>query len=141
MMETLESRAEAAFGRAISDWALSAGHNLAYVKFTGAKGWPDRIVTWGTPDGPAHTIWIEWKRKGEQPRPLQTHIHTMLRGMGHDVRVYDDWGLALDEVKAEVESTLRADARMQAHNERARKAVLASGQRQDEYGTEIIPSP
>lgn len=105
-MESLESRAETAFGHKISQWAAENNVNLAYVKFTGAKGWPDRIVTWGRPDGPVHMIWIEWKRKGEQPRPLQVHIHQQLRGMGHDVRVYDDWKLALDEIQAEVRATL-----------------------------------
>lgn len=109
-MERLERSIEAAFGRQITEWAMAEGHNLAYVKFEGAKGWPDRIVTWGLPDGPAHLIWIEWKRPGEQPRPLQKHIHKMLRGMGHDVRVYDDLYLALDAIKAEVVASIRADS-------------------------------
>lgn len=105
MMERLESSVESDFGKKITEWAMAKGYNLAYVKFTGMRGWPDRIVTWGLPDGPPHLIWVEWKRPGEEPRPMQKHIHKQLRGMGHDVRVYDDYRVALDEIKAEVEST------------------------------------
>jgi hypothetical protein len=105
-METLESRAETTFGQKISQWAAENKVNLAYVKFTGAKGWPDRIVTWGRYGVLPRMIWIEWKRRGERPRPLQMHIHQELRRMGHDVRVYDDWQLALDEIQAEIRATL-----------------------------------
>lgn len=113
MMERLEKSVESDFGKKITEWAMAEGHNLAYVKFVGARGWPDRIVTWGRGEGyPSHLIWIEWKRLNEDPRPLQLYIHQQLREMGHDVRVYDDYRFALDEIKAEVESTLRADSRL-----------------------------
>lgn len=105
-MEPLESKAETTFGHQISQWAIENGVNLAYVKFSSSRGWPDRIVTWGRYGSPPHMIWIEWKRKGEKPRPLQLHVHQELRRMGHDVKVYDDWKLALDEIKAEILSTL-----------------------------------
>lgn len=105
----LESRIEQAFGSAISSWALAEGMNLAYVKFSGAKGWPDRILTWGTPDRVLGMIWIEWKAKGEKPRPMQVHIHKQLRGMGHDVRIYDDHRLALDTIQEEIRASFRAD--------------------------------
>lgn len=105
----LESAIEKAFGSAISSWAMAENINLAYVKFTGAKGWPDRILTWGTPDKVLGMIWIEWKAPGEKPRPMQLHIHKILRGMGHDVRVYDDHRLALDTLKEEIRTSFRAD--------------------------------
>jgi hypothetical protein len=101
-MESLEKVAEAAFGKAIRKWADERKIKLEYVKFTGSMGWPDRIVLWQG----GHLIWIEWKRKGEKPRPLQAHIHQLLRSMGHDVRVYDDWHVALSEVQAEVAATI-----------------------------------
>lgn len=105
-MERKESAIESDFGVRICRWADAEGVELAYVKFTGARGWPDRIVTWGTVDGPPHLIWIEWKRPGEKPRPMQAHIHKQLRAMGHDVRIYDDYRLALEEIKAQVRATL-----------------------------------
>lgn len=114
-MERLERDIEGDFGPKFSAWSTAEGYNTAYVKFTGARGWPDRIVTWGTPDGPAHLVWIEWKRPNEEPRPLQKHIHKVLRAMGHDVRVYDDYRVALEDLKAEVAATFRADARDEAH--------------------------
>ena len=106
LMQSLEKVAEAAFGKAIKKWAGDRHLRLEYVKFTGAMGWPDRFVTWRRADGTPGLIWIEWKRKGEKPRPLQLHIHLLLRSMGHDVRVYDDWHVALSEVQAVVESTI-----------------------------------
>jgi Holliday junction resolvase len=35
-------------------------------------------------------LFIEVKRKGERPRPLQTFIHDMLRGAGFEVLVLDE---------------------------------------------------
>lgn len=101
-MESLEKVAEAAFGKAIRKWAGERKIKLEYVKFTGAMGYPDRIVIWQG----GHLIWIEWKRKGEKPRPLQVHIHQLLRSMGHEVLVYDDWTEALDYVKEKIAETL-----------------------------------
>ena len=105
----LEKDIEAKFGEKLSSWAYEQNINVMYVKFSGVKGWPDRIVTWGGPGGPPHLIWIEWKRPNEEPRPLQLHIHKLLQGMGHDVRIYDDYRVALAEVQEEIRATLRAD--------------------------------
>ena len=129
----LEKTIEGAFGSRITDWAIEENINLAYVKFTGAKGWPDRILTWGLgPDKPPHFIWIEWKRPGEKLRPLQAHIHKILRSMGHDVRVYDDYRLALDELREEIRATLRADSWDEADCLKWRdKVVSSSGKGED----------
>ena len=102
-MSVLETVAEAAFGRRIKSWADDNGIALSYIKMADSRGWPDRLVIWGPP---ANMLWIEWKRRGEGPRPLQKYIHQQLRSMGHDVRVYDDWGLALAEVQAKIQSTI-----------------------------------
>lgn len=106
MMERLESRIQRSFVQQLSSWFAERQINGACVKFEGAKGWPDLIITWGRPDGPAQMVWIEFKRPGEVPRPLQLYIHKQLRGMGHDVRVYDNDRLALADIQAVVESTL-----------------------------------
>ena len=49
-------------------------------------GWPDRLFL--LPQGRA--LWIEFKRKGEVPTPLQLHRHRLLKLLGHDVQVHDD---------------------------------------------------
>ena len=57
-------------------------------KFTspGFDGMPDRIVL--LPEG--RIIFIEVKRKGERPRPLQESRHGLLRRLGFLVYVLDD---------------------------------------------------
>lgn len=122
----LEKAIEGAFGRLITNWAIEEDINLAYVKFTGAKGWPDRILTWGLAEGwPPHFIWIEWKRPGEPLRPLQKHIHKILRSMGHDVRVYDDYRIALDELREEIRASLRASSWNEADSLEWRRSLIS----------------
>ena len=48
------------------------------LKLQGNKGWPDRVLL--SPWGDA--VFIEFKRRGEQPRPLQLHILNILREKG-----------------------------------------------------------
>ena len=52
----------------------------------GFAGVPDRLVL--MPGG--RTAFVEVKRKGEKPRPLQKHVHKVLRGLGFKVYVLDD---------------------------------------------------
>lgn len=49
---------------------------------SGTVGWPDRIVI--IPDGKIG--FVEVKRPGEKPRPIQVHRHNQLRQIG--VKVY-----------------------------------------------------
>ena len=95
----LEKDIEKAFGRALGAWAVKHGHKVGYVKFAspGERGWPDRLVLFY-----GRTIWIEWKKPGGQATAYQEHIHAELRAMGHDVRVYDDWRAALDEITKDI---------------------------------------
>lgn len=115
----LENRIEAQFGDKLEQFSHEVlgpkGYSAAYLKIQGAKGWPDRLLVWGQADGPANYIWIEWKRPGEQPRPLQKHIHKILRAMGADVRVYDDWRVALEEITGEVRAAIGAGPWDEAH--------------------------
>lgn len=57
------------------------------LKFTspGSRGVPDRLVL--LPDG--RHFFVELKRPGEKPEPLQLWWHEKLRALGHDVRVID----------------------------------------------------
>lgn len=112
----LESGIEASFGRRIEEWFRDMpGYDCAYLKIQAAKGWPDRLLVWGRYDAPANYIWIEWKRPGEKPRPAQLHIHKILRAMGADVRVYDDYRVALEEITEAIRASAGADSGDEAH--------------------------
>ena len=52
---------------------------------SGTAGWPDRIVL--MPDG--KIAFVEVKRTGEVPRPLQVHRMQQLLNLGFDVYVLD----------------------------------------------------
>lgn len=52
----------------------------------GMAGLPDRLVL--LPG--AKIIFVEVKRPGEKPRPIQTHIHNQLRLLGFRVEVVDN---------------------------------------------------
>lgn len=54
-------------------------HNWIAIKFTpkGDVGWPDHIFV---KDG--KTVWIEFKRPGEEPTPLQQYRMRHLRSHG-----------------------------------------------------------
>lgn len=71
--ERLKTRAKEAGGLAIK-WVSPS-----------MSGVPDRIVF--LPGG--KIIFVELKRPGEKPTPLQDRIIGMLRGLGADVRVAD----------------------------------------------------
>jgi hypothetical protein len=60
------------------------------LKFTspGCSGMPDRLVLLPT----GRIAFVEVKRHGEQPRPLQEARHGMLRRLGFQVFVLDDAG-------------------------------------------------
>jgi len=51
----------------------------------GSGGWPDRIFL--IPGG--RPLFIEFKRPGETPRPLQVARHDELRRLGYYVKVVD----------------------------------------------------
>lgn len=140
-MEPLERCLEDSFGASLARWADENQINHSYVKIQKIKGWPDRLLLWGTYEH-AHQLWIEWKRPGEQPTPMQKHVHKILRGMGQDVRVYDNKQLALDEVKATMLSTLRADTGDEAPSgQRWDEIVSTAGQGQDLHNTKSVRRP
>ena len=73
--------------------AKKAGGLAAKWVSPGMAGVPDRIVF--LPGG--RIIFVELKRPGEKPTPLQNRIIEMLRGLGADVRVVDSMEKA-DEI-------------------------------------------
>jgi hypothetical protein len=73
--------------------AKKAGGLAAKWVSPGMSGVPDRIVF--LPGG--RIIFVELKRPGEKPTPLQNRIIEMLRGLGADVRVVDSMEKA-DEI-------------------------------------------
>ena len=76
--------------RALVVWAKD--HGWLALKFTphGDRGWPDRIfVKRGT------HVWLELKRRGETPNPLQMHRRAKL--MKHGAIVH--WTDNMEEAK------------------------------------------
>lgn len=66
---------------------------------SGTAGWPDRIVIL-PPDG--KVAFVEVKRPGEKPRPLQVYRHKQLKQLGCQVYVLDhpdNIGGILDDIQ------------------------------------------
>lgn len=62
-------------------------HGCVPLKLTlhGNRGWPDRLVL--APG--ARTFWVEFKRPGKQPTPLQRRRHRYLRALGFETCITD----------------------------------------------------
>ncbi len=100
----LESKIERDACRAVLDELGVASTKLVTP---GQRGFPDRIfwIPGGKP------LLIEFKRPGEEPRKLQSHIHKMLSMLGYSVEVHDD----IDAAVASVRKALDA-AKISAHS-------------------------
>ena len=64
-------------------YARNAGCVL--LKIQGVRGWPDRLLI--APDG--RHMFIEFKKRGADLRPLQEEIQCKLRKMGHKAEMVD----------------------------------------------------
>lgn len=62
-------------------------NGVLFIKFTplGEKGWPDRIAVVNT-----YNLWIELKKKGKKPRPLQKYRMKQLAEHGAWVAWFDN---------------------------------------------------
>ena len=60
----------------------------------GRRAWPDRLFI--LPAG--RVKFVEFKVPGELPGELQEHVHTILRGLGHDVEVHDTYDGAMASI-------------------------------------------
>ena len=84
------SKLEKELERVLVAWAKA--HGWLALKFTpfGDRGWPDRIfIKNGT------HVWLELKRSGSEPGPLQLHRRAQLMKCGAIVHWTDD----LEEAK------------------------------------------
>ena len=106
-MEQLERDIETKFGEKLSKWAYAQNLEVVYLKLNvvGQRGWPDRLILWQG----GGLIFIEWKRPGEKPGKLQKYVHTILARCGFEVRVYDDWRLALREITETIRTSTASD--------------------------------
>ena len=73
------------------------------LKLMGNRGLPDRMLL--LPGG--RVIFIEFKRPGEDLRPLQKHVHKKLLGLNHEVKTFDD----ANEAAAFVYKAIKIDQR------------------------------
>jgi hypothetical protein len=56
----------------------------------GFNAWPDRLFLGPRSNrGRSRPLWVEFKRPGEAPTPLQRYIHADLRARGERVEVID----------------------------------------------------
>ena len=103
MPPRFEVNVEETFCKKIKRWAMEENIHVETIKLNlaGRRGWPDRLVLWGQ----RNTIFIEFKRIGEEPRKLQRFVHALLQEMGFEVRVYDTAAEALEDVKAKIRAT------------------------------------
>lgn len=60
----------------------------------GFNSWPDRMFML-----PLAPFFIEFKREGEVPTPLQTDTHTWLRSLGYEVEVHDNTKQAIESIR------------------------------------------
>jgi hypothetical protein len=69
----------------VTKWAYFNGLLPVRINVTGRKGWPDYGYGYK-----AHMCFIEFKRPGAKPEPLQAHVHGVLKEYGFKVYVVDD---------------------------------------------------
>lgn len=136
-----ESAIEVRFGKELAKFAAKWDIPYEYIKFTapGRKGFPDRLIVWGPS---AKFLFIEWKMPGQEPRPLQKYIHGQLNRLGTEVKVYDNWRIAMEEVSLIIGAEAGASPWHEDDSKLAwSKAVLTSGKGKDRYCPKGIFSP
>lgn len=71
----------------------------------GQVGFPDRVflIPGGKP------LFVEFKNVGEEPRKIQSHIHTLLRQLGFTVEVFDNVDDAVACVRTALDAALLSD--------------------------------
>jgi len=75
-----ESKVERPACKKIEEWLLTPSIKIKQ------KGYPDRLfLCWG-----GVSVFIEFKREGEKPSPLQAAIHQNLRSRGYIVETCDN---------------------------------------------------
>lgn len=79
----------------VKKWCKKVG--ILFIKFTpmGERGWPDRIVPVN-----GYTLWIEMKKRGETPRPLQVYRMKRLADAGQPVAWFDNAGDCISWIRS-----------------------------------------
>ena len=85
-MPAKSSPLERTIEAAVVRYAQQNGVLCTKLNIVGRRGWPDRCF-W-LPGG--RPLFIEFKRAGLKPTPLQEHTHAQLRAAGYRVEVIDD---------------------------------------------------
>lgn len=81
MRRVLESSIELA----VVAWAESNGFLSRKMQYVGRRGCPDRLFV-----GYGQSIWMEFKRPGGRPDPLQAREHLRFEDAGVTVHVIDN---------------------------------------------------
>ena len=92
-MQVLESQVERAFVRQVK--RLGLGIKTLKLNLQGTVGWPDRLLI--CPGGV--TLFVEFKRPGNDLKPMQEHRADQLRELGHHVRCFDNLEAAMIYVR------------------------------------------
>ncbi len=81
--------------KAVQDWCKD--HVVLWIKFTpmGEVGWPDRIAV--TPNGT--NLWIELKRNGKKPKPIQFYRMGLLAANQANVAWFDNAHDCIEYIK------------------------------------------
>lgn len=107
-MPHLERDIERRVCKDIERWARDNDVVLRAVKFSSPamRGYPDRMVVWSG----GGVLFIEFKRWGERPSALQSYTHDVLRSMGFEVQVHDNYNDAMEAIKTAVSATRKPAA-------------------------------
>ena len=96
----MKSALEATLERQAVTHARKRGVDSIKLNLQGRRGWPDRLFL--LPRG--RPLFIELKRTGRRPSPIQLIVHTRLRRRGYKIFIIDD----LDDFKRIFERALRS---------------------------------
>lgn len=86
MSTRLERHVEADF----KEYCKELGIVCKKLKLAGESSWPDRTLLYR-----GHVMFLELKRSGEKPEPLQLHTLNLLTKMGFEAR----WSSDLEHMK------------------------------------------
>lgn len=92
----------------VTEHATYSGLVPFRLNVLGRKGWPDYGYGYR-----GRMCFIEYKRPGEKPEPLQAYVHQILREEGFYVFVVDnaDYGITLlDTWKRDIDENLNVEA-------------------------------
>jgi hypothetical protein len=121
----------------VCKWAAGRGFICLKIKFV-ETGWPDRLFI--SPEG--HTIFIEFKRRGHVPTPLQMYRITELQKRGIPASWHDTYVGAVTTLKAALESApVSGTSDKAATVSSIGGPVPGPGTREDLNGTSDVQDP